>query len=64
MGGIRISDFPVSESGLDVTILTTFHFANLEYRIYETGTRLTVSRHGGNLEPISLDGTKRAVEFL
>jgi hypothetical protein len=37
MGGIRISDFPVSESGLDVTILTTFHFANLEYRIYETG---------------------------
>ncbi len=37
---ISILEFRVSPSlisGLNVTMLTTFHFANLEYRIYETG---------------------------
>ena len=38
--GRRVFEFKISPSlisGLNITIFTKFHFANLEYRIYETG---------------------------
>jgi hypothetical protein len=46
--GRRVFEFRISPSlisGLNITIFTTFHFANLEYKIYETGHYPSVIKH-------------------